>query len=301
MKIGVVIVTRNRLECLKIALKKYDEQTKAPEYIIVVDNCSTDQSTPKFLDVWKDVPAKYEKIVIHSSKNSGGSGGFYIAEQEALKHDAEWIWHADDDAFPDKNALAAIEEAYASDHLNVAAYCASVKNIENPNEDISFWRLLYKGFFFIKWIKVKRTERYFDVDKFMYLGCVINKNALLSVGTTNRNFFIHEDDIEHSMRIRKYGRIIAVADSYLYHPAWKDINDPREINWKYYYSVRNKIISIGINCGEKYRNSELIKAKIKLLKHMILCYPQYVIKMERDAIHDGKHNILGKNSKYLPD
>ena len=42
MKIGVVLVTYNRLEKLKIALKSYEEQTVLPKYILVVNNNSND-------------------------------------------------------------------------------------------------------------------------------------------------------------------------------------------------------------------------------------------------------------------
>ena len=300
MRIGVVLVTRNRLEKLKITLDLYEKQTKRPEYIIVVDNCSTDSVTGGYLDEWSEIKTDYKKIVIHSEVNGGGSGGFYLAEKEALKQTAEWIWHADDDAYPDKNALEEIANAYERLNNNVAAYSASVKDVENPTQDISYWRKLYKGFFFVKWIPVKADDKLFDVDKFMYLGCVIKKDVLENVGLTNKDMFIHEDDIEHSLRIRKAGRIIAVSDACLFHPAWSDSIDPSKINWKYYYSVRNKILSIGMNLGKKYWMSEVLKAKLKYIKHRIQRYPENVLRMEKEAIRDGRNNVIGINCKYVP-
>lgn len=300
IKIGVVLVTRNRFDCLKTALKKYDEQVKQPEYIIVVDNCSTDGVSGKYIDEWAEIKGDYEKIVIHSNENSGGSGGFYLAEEEAIKHDADWIWHADDDAYPDSYALQAIEDAYNHINKQVAAYCSAVKNINNPDEDISYWRTLHKGILFTKWKPKRNYGKYFDVDKFMYLGCVIRKDVLEKVGLTNKDFFIHEDDIEHSLRVRKAGRIIAVTNAHLLHPAWNDVLDPEQINWKYYYSIRNKILSIGINLGKRYWLGEIIKANIKRFLHMIKRYPRSVLKIEKDAISDGRKNILGKNELYLP-
>ena len=52
MKIGVVIVTYNRLEKLKIALKSYEKQSFKPQYILVVNNNSTD-GTLEYLKEWK--------------------------------------------------------------------------------------------------------------------------------------------------------------------------------------------------------------------------------------------------------
>lgn len=71
MRIGVVLVTRNRLEKLKITLDLYEKQTKRPEYIIVVDNCSTDSVTGGYLDEWSEIKTDYKKIVIHSEVNGG--------------------------------------------------------------------------------------------------------------------------------------------------------------------------------------------------------------------------------------
>ena len=41
-KIGVVIVTYNRLNKLKIALEKFENQTKKQSYVLVVNNASND-------------------------------------------------------------------------------------------------------------------------------------------------------------------------------------------------------------------------------------------------------------------
>ena len=51
MELGVVIVTFNRLEKLKKALKAYEMQTCRPGRILVVDNCSTD-GTDVYLQKW---------------------------------------------------------------------------------------------------------------------------------------------------------------------------------------------------------------------------------------------------------
>lgn len=42
MNIAVVLVTYNRLDCLKITLQRYASQTLQPAYVVVVNNASTD-------------------------------------------------------------------------------------------------------------------------------------------------------------------------------------------------------------------------------------------------------------------
>ena len=63
-KIGVVIVTYNRLEKLKIALKKFENQTKKQAYILVVNNASND-GTLEYLNDWKKNKSAYNKFVIN--------------------------------------------------------------------------------------------------------------------------------------------------------------------------------------------------------------------------------------------
>lgn len=102
--IGVVIVTYNRKEKLKKALKAYDQQIFLPCEIIVVNNASTD-GTNEILDRWKSENSIYSKVVIDSKYNVGGSGGFYLGEKRALHDNISWIMIADDDAYPDTDYI----------------------------------------------------------------------------------------------------------------------------------------------------------------------------------------------------
>ena len=105
--IGCVVVTYNRLEKLKNTLRCYESQGLLPRYVIVVDNASTD-GTYEYLEEWKKERELFDKIVIHSEENGGGSGGFYLGEEESLKRDADWVMLADDDAYPEPNYLKGI-------------------------------------------------------------------------------------------------------------------------------------------------------------------------------------------------
>ena len=105
MKIGVVIVTYNRLDKLKLALESYEKQVLKPKYILVVNNNSTD-GTYDFLEKWKEDRSEIEKRVVNLAQNTGGSGGFYEGLKHSLELDADWIWVADDDAYTKENALS---------------------------------------------------------------------------------------------------------------------------------------------------------------------------------------------------
>lgn len=92
MKTAVVLVTYNRLKCLKIAISKYEEQSFLPNIIIVVDNASTD-GTYEYLDKWKNVESQISKHVIHNNVNTGGAGGFYTGLKYSMQFDYDlYFW-----------------------------------------------------------------------------------------------------------------------------------------------------------------------------------------------------------------
>ena len=73
MKIAAVIVTYNRLYLLKEVLEAFDNQTRVPDYIIIVNNASTD-GTEAFLEEWKKTEIKGQtKFVITPEENLGKS------------------------------------------------------------------------------------------------------------------------------------------------------------------------------------------------------------------------------------
>ena len=127
IKIAAVVVTYNRLNKLKKALKSYDEQLHHVDYMIVVDNASTD-ATAEWLDQWKHEPHKFLVKIIHSKENLGGSGGFYLGQQQAMELDVDWILIADDDAYLPENYISGLYEYIVThDTDDVSVLCGLVK------------------------------------------------------------------------------------------------------------------------------------------------------------------------------
>ena len=111
MKIGIVLVTFNRLDKLKIALQHYKNQTYPFEYILIVDNHSTD-GTADFLKKWLHEKEAFQKYCVTLDTNTGGAGGFYTGMKKALSLNADWIWLSDDDAYPRPDAFEKIDVYY---------------------------------------------------------------------------------------------------------------------------------------------------------------------------------------------
>lgn len=295
MAIGVVVVTFNRLNKLKEALQSFSRQTVTPDYIVVVDNASTDK-TPQYLKEWKNEKENYSKYVVTMNRNMGGSGGFYTGLKFAQKLKSDWIWVSDDDAFPERNALE-VAEKYLN--KNLSAICGMV--INNGKIDLDHRRCYRKEKFRlvpISFSKEMYNRETFEVECFSYVGAIINKGKLKLAGLPRKEYFIWMDDTEHSLRLHKYGKIICV-------PAIKIHHDVRSINaniptWKDYYGIRNTADMYRRNFPYKYYvyycYGNLIKTTLNIVKHKNVAFN----KIKRKAILDAMHKKMGVNEVYKP-
>lgn len=239
MEIGVVIVTYNRLEKLKTALRLFAEQSILPLYVLVVNNASTD-ATDDFLQEWSKWDEGFDKFVITTSCNTGGSGGFYTGLEAAEKMSAEWIWLSDDDAFPEQDALAEARrflEEYEGNCDELAAICGQV--INKGQIDLAHRKnMRRKGLNVVEEFLPEKAyeKRSFELNCFSYVGVVIQKKMLLEVGLTNKDYFLWWDDTEHSLRLSKAGKILCVPEIKIHHDV---ANGTGEFTWKTYYGFRN--------------------------------------------------------------
>lgn len=303
MDIGVVLVTFNRINDLKVALKKYEDQIKQPKYIVVVNNNSTD-GTFELLQEWKEEKAEFNKYVINLEKNIGGSGGFYTGLKESLELDADWIWVADDDAYPEEDALSKIEEFYDKNNIknrnDVSAICATV--INHGQVDVGHRRRVETTFLKVKDCTTEVSEYknndYIEINIFSYVGSVINKEHLKKAGLTDKDLFIFCDDTEHSYRLSKTGKIFCVSNSKVIHDSipMKD----GYINWKEYYMLRNKLFFIKRDFNWRYffllYNKLLIKCLIKKISN-----PNDTLNnVKLAALKDAKNDVKGLHAIYKP-
>lgn len=296
MKIGVVLVTFNRKQDLIKALESYRLQTKAPEFVLVVNNNSND-GTKEFLDEWQNKQGNYVKKVIHLNQNVGGSGGFYTGLQEGLKLNADWLWVADDDAFPEPNALENIEIGYNNldQKDNVAALCGTV--INNKKIDLNHRRILKQNLLTIDEIPIdedKYFRDYFDIDLFSYVGSVINRKCLECCGLTEKDYFIFFDDTEHSLRLSKYGRIICIPSVHIVHDTLTSENS--QISWKNYYGLRNQLYMYKSHFPSRYYNYLRFKLALKSL----ISKPGPYKELVKCVLQDASRNKQGLHEVYKP-
>lgn len=241
--IDVVIVTFNRLEKLKHTLSCYENQTIGFRNLIVVDNHSND-GTVEYLKEWQNSASdRFEKHVLFLKSNTGGSGGFYEGQKYAMSLSPDWVFLADDDAYPCSDLFEKFSNYVSTnDTSDISAICSVVRHVD-MSIDLEHRDMIKKPTV----LKFKRfsapIECYenstFEIDFLSYVGSFIKADAIDKVGMVNKNFFIYYDDSEHSLRLHKYGKIICLTNIYMIHDCGFTSESSDVVTWRTYYVFRN--------------------------------------------------------------
>lgn len=302
MNFGVVLVTYNRLDKLKIALECYEKQTYLPKNIMIINNASND-GTNEYLEEWIKKKSKIKKEVINLKKNTGGSGGFYEGLKRSLKTNLDYVWVADDDAFPESDCFEIANNYLLKNKTeDISAICGTVINREKI--DLVHRRRLHKGIFFILQSFVSKKEykkESFELNLFTYVGTFINIKKMKIAGVTEKKYFIYCDDTEHSYRLSKIGKILCVPSIKIIHDG--PLNNGKDgVNWKLYYGIRNSIDFVRRSFPKRYYYSYKIYFRIKYYTMTTLLWKNKLegYKLINYAIKDAKKEKLGIDSKYKP-
>ena len=302
MNIGVVIVTYNRLSKLKKCLTSYQEQSFTPSIILVVDNASTD-GTKEYLDQWESKTTLDSAIkkVIHCDQNLGGAGGFTEGIRHMLDMNVDWIWIADDDAYPDKKCLEIITEYYESLSCEQQSMLAAISaKVVNGDGNISaiHRRKLKRGIFQVKEVPLSEQdykEQVQKIDLFSFVGTAIQALTIKQVGLPRSDYFIFFDDSEYALRMSKIGQVICLSDALIVHDSPENVIS--QSSWKNYYMFRNKLYTYKLYFPARYVLSELFKTFFMVLRYYNCPLSRRQLWHALRAIHQEQ---LGLDTRYLP-
>jgi GT2 family glycosyltransferase len=306
MKICAVVVTFNRLDCLKTALDALCAQERGPDAIVIVDNNSSD-GTDVFLNEWITRVHSFEVVRIRMPENVGGAGGFRRGFQAALAMNCDWVLVSDDDAYPTPSYLNLLC-TYVTDSANVeglappSVVAGAVMN--HGSVDTDHRRMIRRGLVSVRQ-SPSRLEDYsgvvpFPIDGVSYVGALVRASALWTVGVTDDSFFIHYDDTEHSLRLARCGPVVCVPAAVIHH----DVDYvPRATTWKSYYSVRNRLLMLRRHYPSRYSWWAALKEyirKVSVLARIVGHRTHEERRLFREAVRDGLHGRSGEHALYRP-
>lgn len=237
---AAVIVTYNRLDKLKTVLESVFAQTSPPEWVVVVDNASTDGTT-------EYLRSRTESTldVTYLSENTGGAGGFATGMKRAYDLGAEYFWLMDDDCYPAKDSLekliAGHDEAMVTMPGGVPFACSLVyfddTEIAEMNIAAPDW----------KWAKLwGKGQRSVLVETCSFVSALYTRATVERIGLPFREYFIWFDDAAYArLAGRGIGPGVCVLDSKAIHDTPTNIaGDFSRIDdqnvWKFAYGARNE-------------------------------------------------------------
>lgn len=261
-KIGVVILTYNRLNLLKITLCKVMAQTHKPLDILVVDNNSTD-GTKDYLS-GRD---EFQKLFL--DENTGPAGGFY----EGIKYyaentDVDYVWLMDDDFFPFDSCLQIL--------------------LNNTNAN----KIVYP---------YVREKDFATRLKPGWWGVLVPMPVVKKVGYPIKELFFWAEDSEYlQTRIMHKFQIPSewIPSAKGVHFTKRETNYRKP--WRYYYEIRNSIYSrLYIKETTRKQVYKILRSWVKLFGNILLKENNKLEKLKWfiRGTWDGLFKKLGKRKE----
>ncbi len=232
-KVAVVIVTYNRLSMLQKTVEAVCSQTYPPDFIIVVNNSSTD-GTEEWLRNRNDV-------ITITQPNTGGSGGFYTGFKTSFESGADWIWCMDDDVVPSNDCLENLLASSASP-IRVPIRVAPSGELQFGTDTIRFnFTAPFAGLWKEMFSKEHLDLKHIFLEGPSFEGPLTHRSVVKSIGLPDKNFFIFADDSDFFIRANRAGfeaELLPTAKLHRLLPCFNKNIAP----WKRYYELRNIII-----------------------------------------------------------
>lgn len=235
-KIGIVVVTFNRLQLLKEVIDSLRVQTYSDYDIIVVNNGSTDD-TPSWLE-------KQADIITITQDNLGGAGGFHTGMKYVTEHGYDYCWVMDDDVVCSPTALEELSKAYNT-VPDAGFMCSRVLGVNGKPMNTPTALGAYNDGDYTDTFELVNEHQMVRVTTATFVSVLINTNIIRSIGLPYKEFFIWGDDTEYTQRISKDYRCYVACKSEVLHKRviqkalsfYKETDKNRLPN--YFYQIRN--------------------------------------------------------------
>lgn len=246
MKIGTiaaVVVTFNRAELLDQVLASLSKQNRLPNCIIVINNCSTDNTIEVIENHKKNDILNID--LVNLEKNIGGAGGFYVGTKKCYEDGYDAVWFMDDDTLPREDALQCLEQdlvQFESDtNYKPGFICSTVlwKNDDlcEMNIPVPVW----------DWTRFLHTKHQVGlVESCSFVSVLVRREKIKSAGYPIPEFFIWYDDTEYTQRLsaQGYPGLVSIRSRVHHHLVENKGVNYSMINeknfWKYKYGIRNQ-------------------------------------------------------------
>lgn len=315
LKVAAAVVTYNRKILLQECLDALLQQSVPLAAIVVVDNASTDQTSELLRAYVNKYPNLF--VVIRNTTNQGGSAGFFRAMKEAQTVNPDWTWVLDDDAIPESDALEKLLSTTQARESSTGALGCLVLNSDRSLFLPNLQCRVDRDQFQFQAVEVNTNDtNAIAVDTNSFVGMLIHRRAIETVGLPNPQYFIWYDDIEYSLRISKRFRTWLIPQSKIIHKAVnRDFEKrhwlfrsavpvyPWQDCWRQYYGNRNRYHVARLSSRPIRFHIQFVKSLIKEILTPILFKQDHLkerLQLIIKAAYEGYTGRLGKTISLSP-
>jgi len=267
-KVSVIVVTYNSADFIGDLIQSLAQQTYKNFEVIFVDNNSSDNTVQK---IWKVINnLKLSNVKVYRNDYNIGYGKAVNQVVKAV-NDSKYLLIMNPDGFLSKDALEEMVKTFEKDVDNIGII---QPKILYTNGRINTYGNLFDRFGFIYLLKEGERENEVNINAtdFFYASgaCFLIPTRLFrKVGGFDPDFFLYADDLDLSWRVRLYGKKIVLASkAKYYHIGSASLGQVKISLLKYYYTLRNTMVSLIKNYSLKYL---LLRFPAFLFSHLIAC------------------------------
>jgi rhamnopyranosyl-N-acetylglucosaminyl-diphospho-decaprenol beta-1,3/1,4-galactofuranosyltransferase len=219
--VALIVVTFNRLETLQKNLDHIRAQERLPDFVMIVDNGSTDGTLP-FLQ------NQNEFNYMSTGENLGFGAGLHFGIKQAMeKWNPDFFWLTDDDSFPNPAVLRVLLETMVDQKIRGLLGLTGFKMKFGIPRPIS---------------SSKPVE---EADFVLVDNALISSEVVKKAGNFSQDFFMMCEDYEFCLRLKKHGFFVGVLNSDTAKVERKHLGsqlNSKSLVWRGYYHSRNHLL-----------------------------------------------------------
>lgn len=274
--ISIILINYNgykdTIECISSLKKiKYNNYR-----IIIVDNCSTDNSIDKLNNY---IDGNEKIILIRNTENNGFAGGNNIGIKHAMQLGTDYVLLLNNDTEVEENFICELIKPF-EEYDNVGITTSKMMYYSEKNR-------VWFGGGHMDWTRFRgEHENYKLIDDFndnireitFATGCcmLIKNEVIKNVGLLPEEYFMYFEDLDYCLKVQENSyRIIYNPNSVIYHKV-SSSSGGEESEFYIKWATRNRLILLN-----KYKNKisklDLYKAKAFIYISRVVKILQFII------------------------
>lgn len=243
-KVYIVVLNYNSFEDTKECIRSLDKIYYKNYNIVIVDNCSSDGSYEKLINIFSDY------TIIRTDKNLGYAYGNNAGIKFGLDNGADYICILNSDVIVEKDFLdKLVSKIEENDKIGIAGSCIC----DYHEKDIVQSMGANINLYFAAARRKFKGENYFSIDSsdvdadYVEGACLlIKRDVFKSIGFIPENYFLFFEETEFCLKARKAGyKVMCIYASRVYHKGSSTIS--KFSNLSYSYLNRNRVIFVRRN------------------------------------------------------